>query len=350
MSLDLLLQLQSAHAFDPTPMRDDLGAYHVPFAELVDKTHPERTLLEAALRAERVALIGDSGAGKSSLTARVLGPLAEGLAPIVVPVARESYDVVRDPRAMFAHLVSVISAHAQQASLVDNRARDDVLANVAWQRPVGRSGGRSGRLTIGWMGAQIGAELARQASPATSVERSATELLETVHQMVEIIRREQLMPVLVFDDTDRWLTGAAYAEPTTLVGGFFGRVLPDLAELRCSLVVAVHRRYLNDPVGRDAIRRTLDTPIEVPSLTSGTGIASVLESRIRVHADGATIDDVMAEAAVDRLYGHYRQGLRGELRGVVGAAHIALTEACDDRVDVIGAERIDDAIAVWNPT
>lgn len=142
MSLDLLLRLQRAHAFDPTPMRDDLGAYHVPFGTLVDNTHPERTLLDAALRAERVALIGDSGAGKSSLTARVLGSLAEGVAPIVVPVARESYDVVREPRAMFAHLVSVISTHAHQASLVDDRGRDDALAHVAPQRPVGRSAGR----------------------------------------------------------------------------------------------------------------------------------------------------------------------------------------------------------------
>lgn len=140
MSLDLLLRLQRAHAFDPTPMRDDLGAYHVPFGTLVDNTHPERTLLDAALRAERVALIGDSGARKSSLTARVLGPLAEGVAPIVVPVARESDDVVREPRAMFAHLVSVISTHAHQASLVDDRGRDDALAHVAPQRPVGRSG------------------------------------------------------------------------------------------------------------------------------------------------------------------------------------------------------------------
>lgn len=202
----------------------------------------------------------------------------------------------------------------------------------------------------GW--AQLGAELNRQAAPGSVVSRSATELLETVHQMVEIIRREQLMPILVFDDTDRWLAGSAYAEPTALVEGFFGRVLPDLAELRCALVVAVHRRYLKDAPGRTAIRRVLDTPIEVPALVSAAGIAGVLESRIHAHAQrsGAGIDDVFEGDAVERLYGHYRQGLRGEVRGVVGAAHIALTEACDDGIDVIGPQRIDDAIDVWNPS
>jgi hypothetical protein len=242
VSLDLLLHLQREHAFDPTPVRDDLGVYHVPFSELVGDAHPERALLDACLRPERIALIGDSGAGKSSLTASVLGPLAAGVAPIVVPVARESYDVVREPRVMFAHLVSVIGACAHEASLLDDRGREEALSHVTAQRPVGRSAGRSGKLTLGWMGAQLGAELARQASPGGAVDRSATETLETVHQIVEIIRRESLVPVLVFDDTDRWLTGAAYADPGTLVSAFFGRVLPALTELRCGLVVAVHRK------------------------------------------------------------------------------------------------------------
>lgn len=273
MSLELLAHLQREHAFDPTPLRENLGVYHVPFVELVGDAHPERTLLEACLRYERVALVGDSGAGKSSLTASVLGPLADGVAPVVVPVARETFEVVREPRAMFAHLASVIGAYARDAELLDEKGREAALRGVTAQRPVGRSGGRSGRFTIGWMGAQLGAELARQAGSAESIDRSATEALETVHQMVEIIRAESLAPVLVFDDTDRWFTGSAYVEPEPLFASFFGRVLPELffgrvlpelVELRCALVVAVHRRYLEDPVTQTAVRRTLDTPVEVP--------------------------------------------------------------------------------------
>jgi hypothetical protein len=103
---------------------------------------------------------------------------------------------------------------------------------------------------------------------------------------------------------------------------------------------------------RTAIQRTLDTPIEVPPLTSATAIGRVLGSRVEAHtADGdATVGDVLTAAAVERLFDHYERGLRGELRGVVGAAHIALAEACDDWAEVIGPELIDDAIAVWDPT
>lgn len=353
MTLELLVHLQREHAFDPTPVRDDLGVYHVPFADLVGDTHPERTLRDACLRYERVALVGLSGTGKSSLTACVLGPLAEGVAPIIVPVAREAFEVVREPRAMFSHLVAVIGAYAEDACLLDNVARDETLSRVTTQRPVGRVAGRSGRVTLGWMGAELGAELTRQASAGRSIDRSATETLETVHQMVEIIRAESLVPVLVFDDTDRWLTGSAYEEPEALVSGFFGRVLPELAELRCALVVAVHRRYLNDQTTQAAVQRTLDTPIEVPSLTSSAAIAQVIGSRVRAHAseDGAapSIRDVLTEAAVDRLFQHYQHGLRGELRGVLGAVHIALAEACDGRAEIIGPELIDDALTVWEP-
>lgn len=52
MSLDLLLTLQREHAFDPTPRRDDLGAYHVPFGDLVGDAHPgpsERPRAERAI-------------------------------------------------------------------------------------------------------------------------------------------------------------------------------------------------------------------------------------------------------------------------------------------------------------
>ncbi|MGI8633309.1 MAG: hypothetical protein ACR2NA_12310 [Solirubrobacterales bacterium] len=67
MSAELLVALQEAHAFDPFPVREDLGLYHVAFSELVGSTHIEATLLDACRRFERIAVIGDSGTGKMLL-------------------------------------------------------------------------------------------------------------------------------------------------------------------------------------------------------------------------------------------------------------------------------------------
>ena len=163
MSIDLLLHLQHEHAFDPFPVRENLAVYHVPFADLVQGTRPETALLEACLRAERVALVGPSGSGKSSITASVLGPLTEGVAPIVVPLARETSTVVVEPRAMFAHLASTIASYALEAETLDEQERDTVLTRLTEQRPTGRRPGRVGKLSFTWMFGGLGAELAKQA-------------------------------------------------------------------------------------------------------------------------------------------------------------------------------------------
>ncbi len=84
--------------------------------ELVGAGHVEQALGDGCRRIERIAIVGDSGTGKTSITANVLGPLAEGVAPVVVPVAIESNTTVREPRAMFAHIAAVIARVAGVAA------------------------------------------------------------------------------------------------------------------------------------------------------------------------------------------------------------------------------------------
>lgn len=188
---------------------------------------------------------------------------------------------------MFAHIAAVIARAATEAAALSLDERETALAQLTANRPVGRTGGRNLRLGGGWMGATISADLSRQAGPPPSITRSAAETLEVVHQMLATIHRQGLAPVLVFDDTDRWLSGSVFPAHDRLARSFFGRVLPALAELRCSIVVAVHRRYLADEGLRVEIERSLETPLEVPTLTEPTAIAAVLTSRVRAHL-GAT--------------------------------------------------------------
>lgn len=352
MSADVLTALQMAHAFDPFPVREDLGLYHVPFSELVGSTRIESTLLDACRRFERIAIVGDSGTGKSSLTASVLGPLAEGVAPVLVPVVVEPSDTVTDPGSMFAHIAAVIARFAADAMTISDQQRDEALSRLTAQRPVGRVGAHNLRLGAGWMGASVSADLSRQAGPAQSIGRSASEMLEVVHQMLATIHNDGLTPVLVFDDTDRWLSGSAFADHEALARSFFGRVLAALAELHCALVVAVHRRYLHDATVHAAIARTLETRIEVPTVTNPSAIAAVVGSRVRAHLPSdppADLNQVMTDTAVTHLFDLYRSGLRGELRGVLRTAHVALADACDVGADVITDRLVDAAFAAWEP-
>lgn len=350
MSYGLLSALQEAHAFDPSPVREDLGLYHVPFDQLVGKSHPEGALLDACRRFERVAIVGDSGTGKSSLTASVLGPMVEGVAPLLIPVAVESPEIVMEPREMFAHIVDVITRFATEAEAMSSDEREAALARVTPQRPLGRTRSRNLRLAAGWMGTTVSADLSRQAPPNLSIRRSATEILEVLHQMLLTIQTEGLTPILVFDDTDRWLSESAYTDPAILIRAFFGRILPALAELRCALVVAVHGHYLADPAVRGLIERTLETRVEVPELAEPAAIAKVLASRVLAHTDPAAspqLSEVIADDGLERLFTHYQAGLRGELRGVLRTAHVAVTDACDSAADTINSRLIDSAVAAW---
>jgi len=57
-----------------------------------------------------------------------------------------------------------------------------------------------------------------------------------VHQMLATIQNDGLIPALVLDDTDRWLSGSAFADHEALARSFLGAVLAALAELRCALM------------------------------------------------------------------------------------------------------------------
>lgn len=353
MSAELLARLQEAHAFDPFPIREDLGVYHVPFSQLVDAaTHIEQTLLDACRRFERAAVVGDSGTGKSSLTASVLGPLVEGVAPILIPVAAEPDEIVTEPRAMFAHIAAEIARFATDATALSSDDRESALGRLTMQRPIGRVG-RNLRLGAGWMGATVSADLSKQAGPSRSIERSASGTLEVVHQMLATIHNHDLVPILVFDDTDRWLSGSALTAHEALARSFFGRVLPALVGLRCSLVVAVHPHYLADDAIRGNIERALEIRIDVPTLTTPHAIGEIVHSRVQAHLPagaGEQLADVMTDDAVTRLFKLYHGGLRGELRGVLRTAHVALTDACDIGAEVITGRLIQAAFATWDAT
>ena len=77
MSVDLLTELQGAHAFESVPSRQEMADFHVAFDTLTGTVGCETAALGALRRGERVALVGPTGAGKSSVIASVLGPLVE---------------------------------------------------------------------------------------------------------------------------------------------------------------------------------------------------------------------------------------------------------------------------------
>jgi hypothetical protein len=152
MSRESLARLQEAQRSTRRPLRGELHELHVPFDEMTNDRGCEQPLGDALRRGQRVALVGISGSGKSSVTQSVLGPLVEGLAPLQITEAIERPEIAQDPAKFAGHLVRLGGqwvAHAmpkkgpRRPSDRDVR-REDEPANVQHRARLADREGRAG--------------------------------------------------------------------------------------------------------------------------------------------------------------------------------------------------------------
>lgn len=342
MTQAVIRLLCERYAFDSTPMFDDLGVYHVPFESMRDGAPVETRLSEGALRGERIALIADSGCGKSSLISFVLGPTAEGVFPVRVPVHALMQDAANPGRVADA----VASQLASDAQLALGRTSDAPHVGGS-RREVTRSRGRTRRLSVGdpagVLRAEVAEEIGRQITTTHEIE--LPEKVEVIFQGLKPLHQDSLMPVFVFDDSDRW----SAPEEEGIVEGFFTEAIRWMTDLPTAVVVAVHSKYLDPGSGGEALLQFLDTRVELPRLPSAEQLGRILMERIRAHLESSdalhlqgSLDDVVTKSAINALFARYAEG--ASLRRVLQFAHIALAEAADAGAEVISDHHITAAI------
>ena len=344
MSRDALRALVQARAFNPTPPRDDLGAFHVPFESMVVGCHAEGRLDDSARRGDRVALIGGSGCGKSSLVSYVLGPTATGVAPILVPV-----HALEGGAGRARSVADAVIAQLRLEAAAATSAAEGLDAVIGEQREVTQADSRRRGITGGlmnWVSGDLSQEISRQTANQEPI--LLAEKVEVIEQCLRTIRSDALQPVFVFDDTDRWV-GSDHEE---VVRGFFGEGIRWLAELDASVVVATHSGYLDTRDDAAEILAFLDTRVETPQVPSAQQLARVLERRAQGHAENLAggensppLADVVTESAVEELFSQYTG--RGSLRATLQIAHVALVEAADAGADTITRHHIEAATQAW---
>lgn len=338
----MLRLLCERYAFDSTPMFDDLGVYHVPFESMRDGAPVETRLSEGALRGERIALIADSGCGKSSLISFVLGPTAEGVFPVRVPVHSLMQDAANPGRVADA----VASQLASDVQLALGRTSDAPHVRGS-RREVTRSRGRTRRLSVGnpagTLRAEVAAEIGRQITTTHEIE--LPEKIEVIYQGLKPLHEDSLMPVLIFDDSDRW----SAPEEDGIVAGFFTEAIRWMTELPTAVVVAMHSKYLDAGGGGEALLQFLDTRVELPRLPSAEQLGRILMERAHVHIDNEdshaappAMEDIVADSAIHVLFDQYNSGK--SLRQILRLAHQALAEATDAGAEVLEDHHIVAAI------
>lgn len=350
MSRELIEELRAAAAFDATPLPENLAALHVPFDELLSEEKTEGELRKAAQAEGRIALVGAMGAGKSSVLSYALTP-AEGFAPLPISVAPESDETVTDPGRFAQHVVRVISAWATEVEMLSKGQRDELLRSVAESRviPARSKQTHAGiSLQLPWLAkGEFARDVRRELAPAIEVERSAVEYLDSLKRLMQLVRTIELQPVLVIDDSDRWLRRG---EPRPdIVGAFFGRIVRELARLETGLVIAVHENYLDLDEYRDSTVGVINTRIDVPGLAEEGQLARILDHRVQVMGGGKSSAQILDASGLARLWQFYADECDQSLRKTLQIAHTALSEAARAEADHVGLELIESSIAAWGP-
>jgi len=329
--------LHDCGAFNPSPRHQELSAAHVRFDTMTGTHGCEQALAAALRRRERVTLVGTSGAGKSSVIAATLHPLVEDLVPLPIPVAVERPEVAGDPVAFVRHLVQVVSRLVQisEPERAGQARRIESETHPKFKR------GKAFSVAPGLVGVSV--RLAYELEAAVQ-EPSTTsdQIMDQGRQILDLFRARGLTPVLVLDDTDRWLTASWLPDSRQTRAAFFGTIPRLLSEeLDAAAVIAVHPSYLDDDAFR-AARGFLSRTIAVPAVPSAGAVAAILYRRIALAMDSrglppVEVGEVLADAALVTVHDYYAGRPSDVRRNLLLVLHAALTLAVDDA----DAERID---------
>lgn len=307
-----LAPVLNAGALEPYPLHVELALLHCPFDDLDPPRLVEAEVELALSRGERVAVIGSSGAGKSSVIAYVT-ELNDQLAPIQVPVVAMSREAVGEP-------VQVVAQVLQQLSRPST--------------PTIRVSGLKARIGLPWLNVEVTAEVARASEVAPKMAPQAAELLDQALQIVK--SKSGRDPVLIFDDTDRWLSALEDARPTRRA--FFQQTFRWITEtVDVPVIVAVHPSYLEEDGATPGVSGT----VHVPSLISSDQLAAILDHRLEaVGVKALTAAAVFDVAALNELYRFYIEAGHRSLREVMALARRAVAEADDAGEEQVGVLRL----------
>lgn len=340
MSGEILRRLDDGRAFWPRGRFHELALDYVPWDDLTG-TESVDGRIDRALLSETgcVPVIGPSGAGKSAAIAAAAHRLSDTFTCLRIPVAAVG-DVAGSPVALGQHILreavqqaEVALASHQKMSLV--AAAADKLIR---RRP---SRGFGAKLSAGIPGLSI--ELAGDLKDS-GLDRedlvNATGVVQGLDRLVSVFTARGREPVLIFEDTDAWLSLKDGGQTAEAANRFFADSLGVLVrDVDIRIVIATHTGYVRLD-GYRSIRERLLTEVEIPSLaTPRDAIVRILQKRIDVTEVGAIVTDVFTNNGLGRLVAEYDHS-NHSIRHVLNVCDTALEQTAPTYPDQLTEDHL----------
>ena len=226
--------------------------------------------------------------------------------------------------------------------------RSLAVAGERYQQEGSRRTRRAGGgLRSGWANLDVAREVIT-AAPDVSRRVTVADINRALRGLFEVVHTNHLTPVVVVDDSDRFLQMVSPQGGAThdLLTPFVDRVLPWLAELDCAKVVAVHPTYAASDKWAAARRDGLaGDEIEVPLLENQGQMEAILARRLEAFGLSVELSGVLDDQARARLFTTYQQQPEPTIRNCLTLASSAVVLACDQRAETVTHLHVESAQA-----
>jgi hypothetical protein len=277
---EILRAIEATHAFDPVPLPGYRGANYVRFDRLTGLPCESR-LADALANLQRTAIIGPVGSGKSSLIEYVVTESGTG-APLWVSAAHEGPETLRDPVEFARHMIrQIVRWSADVAAMTDEERRAALVESArAHSRLASQKTQTIGvKLAASWIEPSWSREI-QQTLADPEVERVGAEIVASLDRLVELIHDFGRTPIVIVDDSDRWLNTDA-SQRRALLESFFRETCRMLAERNWAVVLAIHPEYCASPGFRSALADGwINHRLDIPSLETPDALAALFDERI----------------------------------------------------------------------
>ena len=304
---------------------------------------PEAQLMRALANEpppQFVQVVGQSGAGKTSMILRVLADLAKReTSNVGRPHEVLMFNVGDDPGrlaspAIFMRtVVQLVARQGHRFASVD----EDVLQAAAADERTRTAAQVDHRATIDAKFVSYSAGL-KEAYETAKFGENPARARQDFEDVLHLVSAEH-RPVIVIDDTEHFVRRGEGGVDIDSIANLFHNAIRTLADLQqLDLILAIHPRYEEVTAVQEVIERFGFRRIDVPSLAperEDPGLAAILQRRLDRHHIEATIADVVTADTVGQLESVYFLKDH-DLRQVLDLASLAATAAYRD-----GAERVE---------